>query len=311
MLGRNEIVVRVAAAFSLLVVLAACGDGESASSAPGALTDGKLVALKEEISGTAPQHSASGFLGNYAEEAPVKECMDAKKLPYEISYLDEAIGKKTLGMGTSWAYPLMDETVLWNLQVHAQQYPQFLAADETPSNHAIESSEKYLGALDACSKQEGNWEKAAVPADPEHVSYQFFELIRSVEDEIGSVGMYDKCMAEIGYDVKFDDFSGAAGLYQLLWSRAPDWADIPAIGDSGGSAWNAYRAWAMKVLQADESCRETKHAEAMHQLAPLIEQFERDNSEAIAQLSDQWRAMVEEATAKGWKDTTDQYTASE
>lgn len=295
----------------LMFFATACGQGGDGDDvAAAADTQERLLALREQTSGTSVQQSASDFLKNHIVDVELHQCMATFDMPYPIRYFDGSIGRRPSSPGVSWASPLMDDTVFWNLQVYAEKHPQIAKLEKGPPEGAIQYTADYSRALATCEDEVG-WPKEnfAEPKDPNNLAYSLYELVTSTEAEFGDVQIYDRCMADAGFDVVFEaeDFSGSGGLYQLLWGSAPDWGEIPEVGAEGGRAWNEYLTWARKVLEADADCRETRHVDVISALGPLLSDFEEDNAQALAEIDAAWSEIVTQAEAKGWVDQTNKY----
>lgn len=287
-----------------VAVLAGCGQ-EPGGVEGAAAADQTLAELQTQISGTGAEQSAGEYLANYALDAPVKRCMSAADMPFQISYVDGSVGRENMSVGGTWAVPLMDDTVLRNLQVWAEKVPQARKAEAAPPQGAVENTAEFTQALNRCSEQEG--QAAAEPEASRRLAFELFSLVHRVEDEVGDVALYDSCMSAAGFDVAGDGYDGVTGLYRLLQDKAPAWAQIPEVGADGGAAWDAYHAWALSALRADSDCRSEKHAQVMAELAPLLADFENDNADAIAAVRADWAGLVQQAQSKGWVDDTETY----
>jgi hypothetical protein len=300
-------------AVALVLLSAGCGEEPGHEAAAISATSAQLIALKQQISGTSAARSAADFLAEHAVDTAVHDCMAEDDLPYPIRSVDEAIGTQPTSLGESWAFPLHDKTVLTNLQVWAEKYPQFEQIENGPSEDSVKYTDAYSQALSKC-EADIKWPGAdyAEPKDREGLAYVLFVLVTSTEAEFGQVGVYDKCMQEAGYDtvVEAEDFSGMGGLYQLIWGNHPDWDVIPEVGAEGGAEWAEFKTWVNKVLDADADCRQSRHKEVLAALGPLLTDFEERNAQALAELSSGWAEVISEARAQGWVDRTPKYSAA-
>lgn len=303
----------VLGALGLAFLLGACGEVPGDQAGASNATSAQLIALKQQISGTPAGKGAANFLAEHAVDTFLHECMASVGMPYRVQFVDTYVGSQSVSLGESWAFPLHDETVITNLQVWAEKRPEMLAMEEPPQKGELQATDGYGESLATCEKQV-RWRdnEAFEPRDSENLGYQLYDLVTSTEASFGKVGVYDECMGQAGFDTVFEaeDFSGTAGLYQLIWGEHPDWTTIPEVGAEGGAAWADFETWANRVLDADAACREAKHYEVLSELGPLLEDFEQRNAQALADLGSGWAEVISEARAQGWVDQTTSYSAA-
>ncbi len=294
----------VASAAVLLVV--ACGTEDSQVSP--AVEDAHLLALQESIMGTPAQRSAGEYLGNYALDAPVQECMAEKGLPYEIKYMDTSIGTETRSLGDTWTEPLDLTHMLHNMQVVAAKAPKEERLSSPPDKDDVKATPEYADALRICDDEEGSWSDASSPPKSMRLAVRLDMALQDIERDFGGNGPYNDCMADAGFDVYQNDLDGVNGLEWLLIDRAPPPADRPAPGEAGGPRWADFLVFANQALASDRACRSDKHAEAMSRVGELLDDFEQENATEIARIQAEWQALVQEAQEKGWVDQTQRYS---
>lgn len=54
-------------------------------------------------------------------------------------------------------------------------------------------------------------------------------------------------------------------------------------------------------MAADRTCRGANHVAAMEKLAPLLDEFEAEHAEELAQIAERWQQIVHDARDLGWK----------
>lgn len=303
--------VLMVAGVAVVLTLAGCGKGPSGEDiAAATATDERLMALQTSILGSSVEQSAGGYLGNYALDAPVKECMAAQGLPYKIEYLDTAIGEASSSLGDTWTEPLNDDSTVINAQVAAEQAETENKLMAPLPDDAIERTPEYSNALSVCEKESGNYEMEAAPPGAISLATDLDFLLNSVESEVGSLRPYNECMAESGFDVTQDQFQGVDGLRKILDEEAPPTGQIPEPGKEGGEAWQEYQELSSAAADADLSCRLSQHVEAMNDVATALDNFEAANAEEIDEIRSGWERIVQEATAKGWLDKSARYDIS-
>lgn len=302
---------RVATAVTITAVLlglSACGDGPSREElAASERTDQRLMELYDAIVGTSAERSAGAFLGNYALDAPVKECMNNLDYPYPIRYLDVFVGRQSTGAGGLWSRPLMLASTSVNAQVAAEASEDEQVLSNQPAESSVVNTEGYSVALEQCDKASGRYEQSSEPRDSDKLSGQLYEVISRIDDSVGDIGEYNACMKTAGYDIATEDYDGYDGLFMMLHDAAPPVEQIPEPKDEGGEAWQKYLALEQLVLEADRDCRASKHVEAMILVDDALTEFEDKNSAELAEVRHSWAGIVEEAAALGWTDRTEKY----
>jgi hypothetical protein len=294
----------LACAAGLLVV----GCGTQGNQPSPAAEDARLLAVQESIMGTPAQRSAGEYLGNYALDAPVQKCMEKKGMPYEIKYLDTSIGTTTQSLGDTWTEPIDLTYMLHNMQVAAAKAPKEERLSSPPDADDVKATPEYADALNVCDDEEGSWNDASSPPSSMRLAVRLDLEIAEIERDFGGNGPYNDCMAAAGFDVHQNDLDGVDGLWWLLVDKAPPPADRPPPGRAGGPRWADFLAFADQALASDRACRAAKHAEAMSQVGPALDDFEQENATEIARIQAEWQSIVQEAQEKGWVDQTQRYS---
>lgn len=303
------------AAFCAALVLgtAGCGAAPSGTSASSAAdTDERLMKLQQSILGSSAEQSAKAFLDNYALDAPIKSCMAESDLPYQIEYSDVFVGARPLSLGDTWTEPILDDSVIVNIQVAAEKSAMEAQLYAPLAADAIERTPAYHEALQECEKAAGGVEDPqGVPRVAEQVAFQLDTLLTDIESQVGSAKSYDTCMADAGFDVVRDDFDGVTGMHLLLNEKAPALDKVPYLGDDQITAsWREYESFSATVLDADQHCRLDEHIEAMGLVSDALDSFVADNGKQIAEIRQEWARIMEEASAKGWVDESNTYVTS-
>lgn len=174
------------------------------------------------------------------------------------------------------------------------------SAEGPPDPGSMEATAAYQEAATACSQvgtptQIDDGSGPYEPANSNELSSEFYELLESVDEQLGSIEPYNDCMNEAG--IKLDNQRDG---YMALWETLSNSLGAPPLPDQDTSEdWDEYLDFEDKALDADEECRADTYRQGLVLLAPLLSDFEMTHSQDLADLAEQWEQTAARAVAAG------------
>jgi hypothetical protein len=255
--------------------------------------------LYATIGGTPVERDAGGLVSYRIEEDPFTTCVRALGVDYSpVPYVEQWANWPSGGastFSTAWLAPLDDPQHLRQVVQSQVTAERAVAADQLAANQhyqALDATDRaaWDKALSSCSEG-GGYADAWHPAPYLGLISNFHATLNDVDAEVAKdAGSYQACMAGHGYSV-----ASYSDLVAYLEDQLPVDTDIPSIGQAGGAAWDAWTSLESDAYAADATCRSTLYEEGMALLAPVLQQFEADNAQALVDEQNGWDSLVAEA----------------
>lgn len=292
-------------AVALTLALGGCGTAASPRSIVGAqqLAD----RLHQQINGTAIQREAGNYLVWRALNDPVKECMAKAGYKLRPTFFPLEKGLQAKGNGTSgtiWLGEPHLRIVSEQAQGGVLENRAHDAKEAEPATRR-QSTDAYQRAAHRCDSKAaakaGSPESLAQAKGSEKLSGELNSVIFAVDESLGNPDDYASCMANSGFDVRGGDDEGYSAMNMYLLRKLPPSSQIPAPGESAGSAWTAFLDLEGKVLDADAACRQSEYERGMAELGPKLANFAEVHKAEIAAVVAKWNNMVTQAQREGFK----------
>jgi hypothetical protein len=280
----------------MMAALASCGDQSQQSAEELTVAqdvEGQADWTYQQIWGDAEQKDGGQFLANTAIQRPIKECMSGRGLTYPAKFTPLWLGYQSNGTSGAWMGHLQEapsKTEVLLTEAHQ--------LERSPQVNPDLNKPGYREALAECEKLSGDPDKVVVPEGTEELGAEFTRLKGAVEDELGSLEPYTKCMAEAGFDLGGMDAEGWTALYMLLTSKMPD---PPLSGQEPTEEWTRYLKMEAEALDADETCRAEKYREGLTVLGPRLRVFRQEHAEQLAASERAWADLLKRAEAQGYR----------
>ncbi len=246
----------------------------------------------QQIWGDAAQKDAGQFLANAAIQGPIKECMSDRDLTYPAKFTPLWLGYESNGTSGAW---------MGHLQEAPSRTERLLTEarklEQNPDPNPDLNKPGYRDALTECEKLSGDPDKVVKPAGTEELSGEYAKLTSPVEEELGSLESYTKCMGEAGVDLEGLDAEGYSALSMHVISKMPN---PPRPGEEPSEKWTRFLEYEAEALDADEACRAEKYHEGLALLEPRLREFRKEHADQLVASERAWGALLQQARAKGY-----------
>ena len=250
----------------------------------------------QQIWGDAEQKDAGQFLANAAIQGPIKRCMSERGLTYPAKFTPLWLGYETNGTAGAWMGHLQEApSTTERLLTEARKL------ERNPEPNPDLNKPGYRDAQAECEKLSGDPDKVVKPPGTQELSGEYSaKVLNPVEDELGSLEPYTKCMGEAGVDLDGLDAEGYSALYMHLSSSMPG---PPLPGEEPSEKWSRFLEYEAEALDADEACRAEKYREGLAILEPRLREFRAENSERLLASERAWVELLQRARAQGYPQT--------
>jgi hypothetical protein len=261
-------------------------------------------AIEEAISGDALEREAAHYLQFEQYNRPFHECMAAKGIKVPSGFLPGWTGYRTDGTSGAWMGALGRKESTAALATAKSRWAGEVAKFGGFGSGSDVFTDEYQTAASACEKATDGGvvalgHLAGVPEGYYELDPEFDNLIRTVDEQLGSIQPYVDCMRKAGFVVPYelDGAQGSQAFY--LWLR--DQMPFPPLPrEEPKPEWSAYLDFEAQALDADAACRSAKYQEGLALLAPMLDEFEAAHAEEIARVDAGWQETVQQAREKGF-----------
>lgn len=296
--------------------MVSCGNGThgSAPAAPGpriAEGESDVLALDEQISGTAQDRGSLEYLTYHAVQSYYETCMARAGMRYNVAvFRDPSAGREHASL------PGLVDELPETSPAHVQQHalgvadelvgwfgaPPAGAASAAARSAAYRRSSpaaktRYNDQLSECqSAQPPGIEVADEPEGMRQLQEDFSEMVYGIADgadvqELSSG--YPACMKEAGFPVP--DRVSLLNTFANEYSAVLPDVHLGEVLDPGEASFRAVRARELRAAEADARCRSAAHDLVIEKLAPQVEAFEQEFAPEIAALRAEWDSLTLEA----------------
>ena len=292
--------------------MSACGQGASATAPHTARIDAAAAATREyqqqlddvsaTIGGTASQRGAGEQVLYHLEQDPFTTCMRAAGIDYTpVPFVNQWASWPVGGAGafsTKWLAALDWGDHLVGVVEAEAAAQRSVAAGQSASDKAyLALSDSDRAAWDAAvaSCPEGkNVADAWHPSGYYPLLAKFNTMVDGVDGSLGDRfgGDYQSCMKSRGFSA-----TDHADLVAHL--RASPFAanDVPAPGETGSDAWQAWVESVNAAAGADAACRVDAYNAGWAVLGPQVAAFAQDNAAALQDEEAGWQRFSVQAAA--------------
>ncbi len=280
------------------VVLSACGDTSVSTAASGQQVRDRAEEVYTRFAGTVEQRNAGYTLKAYALNGGTAACEGHPEWDWPLA---REIAGPVDPLRSDWFAELQRPSVSINEMVNRDW-----AAKEAILN-ADDPNTDYTRALDSCLGSEPaisdeDLDSAAVP--DQGLLEDWDSMVWDAEsDLIGDAKPYYDCMNDSDLELlrisgeRYDD--SAPTLTSLAGAAGPA-PSLDADPLTYSEGWNEFLAIEQEVLDADEACRGEQYNEHIGELLPLIEEFEKDHEDEIAEAESGWSQREAEIAELGF-----------
>lgn len=282
---------------ALCVVTSGCAT-HAASTEPNDPADIRTQAVEfyQGWAGTPSDRRDAEVVAEYRQNGRYSECMTRRG--YDLSWqawTDTPEPVDPLGSNV-WLADPNGPDFAGKLQAQGATARADLANEDAPL------SADGIADGDACRKQAG-----AGPTDAELQQLREPSVVASLKTdwtaaldastaEYGTVDDFVQCLARAELPGKPAGSDDIDAFTMKLSNTAPEMDVIPAPGaESTSPGWAEYQRMADDFVAADWACRDDVYPEAMTAVPAVIDAFERDHADEIAQANGHWAAVHAEA----------------
>jgi hypothetical protein len=248
--------------------------------------EARADAVYLRIWGTAEQKEAAEYLVFEKLNQPTVDCMDDAGFTFEARFRP---------LWTGWE-PDSTESGGWMGALDRAQSDTAIPTDEpaTPAEHTAD----YESTLNRCvNSQDTPSVDSDPPAGVNELSAEFHTLLDQVNEELGPIAPYQKCMTERGVDLQATGETGPTALSMYLQGVMPSSALDRA---EPSTEWRTYLDLEGSALEADRACREANYLRGLQLLDQPLADFEAAHAADLRRTATAWQDRYTQATATGY-----------